>query len=186
MQLIQTQVIDNVLPQSYADELEQFVLESINFDWYFIPDIAHTKTPEFNTLKEEDKKPGFTHSLLMDNQESRFFNLFKIIPHLAIQKSIDPRYNYYYMKARAFFQLPSIGIQHNNIHIDAVTPHIVCLYYVNDSDGDTSLFDNDRKTVIQSITPKKNRVVLFDGSIPHSSGYPQKSKRCVINFNLIK
>lgn len=185
MNLIKTQIIDNVLPLSYANELEYITLKSINFDWYLIEDIAYTKTPEFDTLQQEDMKPGFTHSLLMDGQESRFWNLFKIIPHLALEKSLNEIPNFGYMKARAFLQMPCLDSEHNNIHTDAPSPHIVCLYYVNDSDGNTFLFDNDGKTVIESIQPKKNRIVLFDGRIKHCGSPPTKSKRAVINFNLI-
>jgi hypothetical protein len=180
------QIIDNVLPQSYANELEYLVLKSTNFDWYLIEDIAYTKTPEFDSLKEEDMRPGFTHSLLMDNHESKFFNMFKVIPHLAISKSTNPDFQFYYMKARAFLQMPTVNTNHNNIHTDAVTPHTVCLYYVNDSEGDTLLFDNEHKNVIESVSPKKNRAILFNGLIPHCSTPSEKTKRAVINFNLVR
>ena len=85
--MLNIHIIDNVLPNFYADELEYHILKSANFDWYLIEDIAYSKTPEFNNLEESNMKPGFTHSLLMDGKESSFFNLFKIIPHLAIEKS---------------------------------------------------------------------------------------------------
>lgn len=177
------QIIDDVLPQSYANEIESFVFQNLSFDWYMLEDITYTNTPQFAQLAEEDKTIGFTHSLLMEGQESRFFNIFKIIPHLATQKSGITN-SFQYLKARCFLQLPSDG-KHNNVHTDMPGPHLVCLYYINDSDGDTVLFDKDRKTVLQSVKPKKNRVVLFDGSIPHCSSSPTIGKRCVVNFNIM-
>lgn len=178
------QIIDDVLPQSYADEIQSFIFQTMNFDWYMLEDITYTNTPHFANLSEQDKTIGFTHSLLMEGQESRYFNLFKIIPHSAIQKSTITN-SFQYLKARCFLQLPSLEAKHNNVHVDMPGPHLVCLYYINDSDGDTLLFDKDYKTVIQSVTPKKNRAVLFDGSIPHCSSSPTIGKRCVVNFNIL-
>jgi hypothetical protein len=36
----------------------------------------------------------------------------------------------------------------------------------------------------QKIEPKKNRLVIFNGNIYHSSTPPKLTKRVVINFNL--
>lgn len=62
-------------------------------------------------------------------------------------------------------------------------PHLACLYYVNDTDGDTIFFNQDKTTIIKKVAPKKGRVVIFDGSICHSSSTPTKNVRSVINFN---
>ena len=63
-------------------------------------------------------------------------------------------------------------------------PHLAAIYYVNDSDGFTFLFDDDNN-IIEKIMPKKGSLLLFNGNKKHASGHPIKSlKRCVINFNL--
>ena len=88
------------------------------------------------------------------------------------------------LQARSFLQTPNNTTRkYNNKHVDTTIPHVVVLYYVNDSDGDTHLFNG--VDIIKTVTPKKNRVVIFDGSIYHSSGSPTTNKRCVINFNII-
>ena len=176
--VIETQVIDNVLPQSLADEIEK-TLFNTSFPWYLLEDITFSNTPHFNSLKPEEMNPGFMHYLLCENNESPYFNFLKIIPHLSLNRKFT------YNQSRCFLQLPSNKQQkQNNIHTDNHFPHIVCLYYVNDSDGDTVLFSEDRKTILKTISPKKNRVVIFDGSIPHASSKPTTNKRAVINYNL--
>ena len=69
-------------------------------------------------------------------------------------------------------------------HIDMKENHKVILFYLNDSDGDTYFYDKDHN-VIDSVTPKANRAVLFDGSILHSSSKPVEfARRIVLNINL--
>jgi hypothetical protein len=89
-------------------------------------------------------------------------------------------------------------------HIDLLFPHKTALLYLHDSDGDTDFYDfnfdyntklspydyflrNKSKAVLEeSITPKFNRFVWFDGCKYHSSTSPTTiDRRIVINFNYI-
>jgi Rps23 Pro-64 3,4-dihydroxylase Tpa1-like proline 4-hydroxylase len=64
------------------------------------------------------------------------------------------------------------------------------VYYCNDSDGDTFLFNEfydgknpDKLTIAQRVTPKKNRCVVFESNRMHASSSPIYSKdRRIINF----
>lgn len=70
-------------------------------------------------------------------------------------------------------------------HQDLTYPHYVLLYYINDSDGDTVFYENDGITEIKRITPKKGRVVFFDGLILHSASNPTTNPRMVFNYNFL-
>ena len=74
----------------------------------------------------------------------------------------------------------------SEIHVDCIDIEMDnLLYYVNDSDGDTILYEDDKKTVLTRVSPKKNRLLLFSGDIPHCSSSPTKNlKRVVININV--
>ena len=63
-------------------------------------------------------------------------------------------------------------------------PHIVCLYYVINSDGETILFKN--KKIHKKIKPKQGRLLIFDGNMVHTAYQPKKNIRCIINFNVEK
>jgi hypothetical protein len=92
------------------------------------------------------------------------------------------------------------------IHIDENSQHIVLLYYINDIDGDTCLFRNKRGItmdafyttqletergnyenveLITRISPKKGRVIIFDGSLLHSPGYSFTGNRFGVNYNIM-
>jgi hypothetical protein len=71
-------------------------------------------------------------------------------------------------------------------HTDHPSPHTVAIYYVNDSDGDTAFFDDDYN-IIKRVSPKRGRLVLFDGATEHAGQPPITSDlRCVINFVFLK
>ena len=56
-------------------------------------------------------------------------------------------------------------------------PHYSAVYYVNDSDGNTVIGD-------MKVAPRANRVVVFDGNIPHNGHSPcEHNNRIIINSN---
>ena len=166
-------VVDNALPDTLANEIEA-LLFSNNFPWFFMDDITYRNNPNV-----KDKTMAFSHLFYSNGAiNSDSFGMIKVIPNTLGETGNM-------LLARSFLQLPvSTTRLHNNIHIDYETPHTVCLYYVNDTDGDTFIFANDKKTITQRISPKKNRCVVFDGLTYHASSAPTKDKRAIINFDL--
>ena len=89
------------------------------------------------------------------------------------------------MEIRFGMYLPILNAPlHNNMHMDMSIPHTVALYYVNDSDGDTFFFDKD-KQIVDRVTPKKGRVVVFDGLTLHASSMPSKDYRISMNIGYV-
>jgi ectoine hydroxylase-related dioxygenase (phytanoyl-CoA dioxygenase family) len=66
---------------------------------------------------------------------------------------------------------------------------ISAVYYVNDSTGDTLIFDQrygqaGPLTVKTRVPPKKGRLVVFDGWLLHAGNTPRTNEpRININFN---
>jgi hypothetical protein len=81
---------------------------------------------------------------------------------------------------------------HQNPHVDSSSPHKVFLYYVNDSDGDTIMFNETYNgqqqplTIMDLITPEMGKAILFDGLTYHAPTSPKKTPfRIVINIDFI-
>lgn len=81
---------------------------------------------------------------------------------------------------------------HGMPHVDFTEikePLLSAIYYVNDSTGDTLIFDQTfgqkaPLTVKTRVTPKKGRLVVFDGGLLHAGNTPRtNAPRININFN---
>jgi len=87
---------------------------------------------------------------------------------------------------RMYLQLPmNIEHDHKEPHINLPgREHIVVLYYINDSDGTTAFYSNENQ-VYKEVEPKRNRLVIFDGSIRHSVGIPKHFPRAVLTYDVV-
>ena len=75
------------------------------------------------------------------------------------------------------------------------SPHTVCIYYVNDSDGYTYIFDkmfdqsNPDQTKFgeyKTVKPVKGRAVFFNGLHYHAGSSPIKDQsRIIINADFV-
>ena len=96
------------------------------------------------------------------------------------------------VQGRSFLQFPlnlnSSDDDTPHIDLDEGERHIVVLYYVVTSDGDTVIYnqrtESDVYTVKQKVTPKQGRVVIFDGGLYHTAQQALRQIRCIVNYNL--
>ena len=183
-------VFDDIIDKEYQNKIKD-LLFSNKFPWFFCNDVSINN----NNIQQ---RPGFQHYYLTDKEvNSKFHN--DIVP--IIVKSLEKasiKHNDM-LQGRSFFQLPlNISDRHivDTPHVDADVPHLAVLYYVNDSDGDTIIYENEFKgydniphnddlKIKQKITPKMGRVVVFNGKYWHTAEQPEHNNRCIINYNII-
>jgi hypothetical protein len=173
-------ILDNVIPEALVNDIENYLLSNI-FPWYYLSNIAAT---EYGT------SVGFNHyfydhinsNLCSDVPEYIWQQIpYIALEHLKVKEKLKP------IQARAFLHTPNSirKKEYDGIHVDSKNPHIVFLYYVNDSDGYTYIFGKEKDSKLtEKIMPQKGRLVIFDGSIYHSSSSPIENVRCIINYNL--
>jgi hypothetical protein len=187
-------IVDDFLPKSYQNYIEEQLLgPSIN--WHFMKDIAYDKE-SLDEFSLADTSPAFAHKFY-DNTIgilSPGFGLTLPIVHFAFDK-LNMSFNEV-LNSRSFMTIPLPHTDYDHPHVDMYYDHMVCLYYVADSDGDTVIYNekfpdfpvhaanSENLSVWKSITPKKGRAVIFNGSYYHRSTRPSKGARLVINFNV--
>jgi hypothetical protein len=184
-------VIDNLFTLEQQDNLKDLFLNSL-FPWYYKSTLSqNTKKTNFDSAVA----PGFGHVFYNDNGiVSEYFDAIASIPKVATTNT--PFVFNKLIYARTFLQMPlttTHGI--TNPHIDvAGLDHSVCIYYVDDADGETVIFDKTSQhdpvdftgmRILQTISPRKGRIVLFDGARYHANILPQRGPRCIINFDFI-
>jgi len=173
---------DNVICDQSQKNLENFFLDS-RFDWYLNTTTVPEKTFDKNHFIDT---PQFIHQFISDKKFlSPYLNY--IMKNLDWERTLDtlslPKY-IIRMKSNLLLSTKE-GV--NPPHLDFDLPHMVMIYYINDSDGPTVFFkkEKDKFVKINEVEPKRGRFLIFDGKTYHASTPPKKNNiRCVINFNL--
>lgn len=178
----------NLIPVDLVNKIEK-MMTSENFPWYYQETTVNDESDYFKNIKNKKFKINdtgqFTHIFLNSEKiNSPFFEeIFNILKIFSLKEKI----NLTLLRCKANLQIQKSKIfknKYNIPHIDIQEEHMVLIYYVNDSDGDTLLFDKNLK-IFKKIKPEKGKFLLFNGNILHASSFPVKNKkRIIINLDL--
>lgn len=199
-------LLDNVLPLQTQERFKSFV-SGENFEWN---DYNHIQTAGFyfkNFTFESDATTVPSDSLIKlcyynNFRESKIFDETIYWLGIAVldeyEKQTGDRVNQI-MRMKVNNQSKSVITGYderccNEIHVDNFEYHKTLIYYINDTDGDTFLFDKiytedqteyNLKT-IQRVTPKQGTAVCFNGRRFHAPSNPLfYNRRYILNINFI-
>lgn len=161
-------VVDEFIPLNEQEEIKEVFFES-KFPWYYTSDIT------FKNGKQQ--RPAMSHVFVRNGEVISVYADGAIRLGKIGCEQVGYKFNKV-INAKTFLQFPNKEIEPDDKHIDMKAKHLVVLYYVCDSDGDTAI----GKT---NITPKQGRAVIFDGYLYHTAYQPKENIRCVININVI-
>ena len=184
-------IIDDVVDIETQNLIENTIF-SAETQWTFGRTVFEHSDPKMQ-IQSKKHAMNFTKSLyrMDDNFLVDNIGLYaKPLDKLNITRLITSRIQLY---------LPIITDKlHGSPHVDGVRdfPFKAAVYYVNDSEGDTVFFKETTKQIspdkipndleiVQTISPKKGRLIVFNGDIYHASGKPKKDVKCIINYNFI-
>ena len=188
-------VIDDFIDEEYQEDIKDVLLgkeewDDLLFPWNYIDDV----TAAFED--DNQGRPGLSHVYVEYNDDktsdiiSDFHDLFIPLLELACDTLEIPSARI--IQGRSFLQFPlnlkSKEDDTPHIDLDEGERHIVVLYYVKDSYGDTIIYnertESDTYTIKQKVTPKQGRVVIFDGGQYHTAQQAVNTVRCIANYNL--
>ena len=199
-------VFDDVISLAYQDWLLKKV-DSPSFNWRRSDQAVNTSAKFFGdtrngfmntcpifvgnfnliTFEEESRENNFHHP---DGLLNCFFPLLLEFAEPLGVKSL---------KRMRINAIPAMG--NNDIrfpHVDYIRPNFWnVIYYFNDTDGDTVIYNErsnsvdqhdfllskDVWTIKQRVSPKKGRAVAFKGDLFHSASCPKNKSRLVLNIN---
>jgi len=194
-------IIDNFLDPDYYQLIVSHFLGDVdipNVQWNYERDMSGNKHSVIKkyTGKEEPvgiSYQGFSHPVWQANhQYSPYYRV--LLPMIEkIRRLLENTYCYRIM---AYMTLQTESKRNFGHHVDMPgTKHNSAIFYLNDSDGDTCLYneenplDNVEEVIPKSLTlaervqPKANRLLCFEGNYWHSSYSPVVSPRRII-FNM--
>lgn len=193
--LADIQIIDNLLPESYATELSNLFTDQ-NFPWYYTPNTSYIDEISNNKFIENDSSlkdtDAFIHGFMIQGRKtSPYFESVRPVLYFLEQKTGISITTLLRIRGVMVHKNSGFGNYINIPHVDLSYPHNTLIYYVNDSDGDTVIFnekytgepDYNKKTIRQTVSPKRNRAVLFNGLQYHTGSVPKNDHRFLINFN---
>jgi len=181
-------IFDNIFPSALTNTIEEVVFNSLSYQGI---DLSPNWKVNSNLSNSNSKDMGLNYLVWDKNNYSYDNTFFYLNPLYYFTNKLNLIITQIIM-TRMYLQFPS-NQANAEIHTDnnienkgkiMPDPNVgILLYYVNDSEGDTILYKNDRKTEVLKVTPKKGRCVFFSNLIPHKAGIPKKSPRAVINYN---
>jgi hypothetical protein len=185
-------IIDDAVPVEVQDRIEKLFLSN-HINWTFNPSSLYVSgklmglRDDFPQTENTFDTPMFTHISGFINQKMSdslvdVFPVVQSIPHDMTTL----------IRVKTNITLPTIngGDLHNPVHIDygSKEDYLSAIYYINDSDGDTFIFNEKNGhqgelTLKQRVSPKRGRLVVFNGNYLHAGGIPTKGPRLVMNIN---
>ncbi len=188
------EIYDDLLPKKLIDEI-LFITTSSSFPWYKASNsfyaVSEKTAEKYKNNSFVVNTPQLAHQFFSENGNPSN-SIWQDIPVVLVEnffkfynlKSVE------ILRAKANLMLKTnIDTKyHNPPHIDTAQSHDVLLYYVNDSDGDTIIFDSYLgNKIVKKISPKKGRFLYFSGEQYHASSPPvEHDSRIVVNINLSK
>lgn len=184
-------VIDQAVPKVIQDMIENIAVgDKITWLRHSGATYNDAQSKIFPATPNAVDAPQFTH--LIHDQKQPVSQLFSVI--LPVLTAIP-----YTIKQIIRIKM-NLGIpvatdnpdSHGMPHVDFTEikePLLSAIYYVNNSTGDTLIFDQrfghkGPLSVKMRIAPKKGRLAVFDGALLHAGNTPRTSvPRININFN---
>jgi hypothetical protein len=187
----------NAVPRTLFEKAKKQI-EGEEFPWFYTCNTAYSnKDPEFNNLYNG----SFGHVAMTDGRKNSVVADTLEDCLLTILDSLDKKVEKIHRIRVGFIPV----CPHTNVnppHVDVAYHHSVGLLYLNDSDGDTVIYNErynpydtldtisyfntklkKQVTELTRLTPEENKFIMFDGMHYHSSSAPVLTKRRIaVNF----
>jgi hypothetical protein len=187
--------IENIVIDSVKERMKRIFLRD-EFEWYYNQSTVRIIPENRSALIDDNTKESiqFTHKLYTDGRfESEYIEYIQKIMRALEEKEGIVCTTLLRAKCNLVPQDSSFGVdQYHPPHVDLKEANnytYTLIYYVNDSDGDTFIFNEnygdefENVTIAHRQTPKEGCALLFKSNTYHAGSSPvNNSSRVVINI----
>jgi len=151
-----------------------------DFPWFRAVDVKSPdeKVKDINFIQTTQ----FYHTLINDGKVNTDIDFNPLIRDILKTLNVS---KVKILRAKLNLLLNNNKITKNSFNVPHIDTNKKCssiICYLNDSDGDTFIFD-EKFNVIERITPKKSKIILFDSNTWHASQNPiNNNERMVLNL----
>jgi hypothetical protein len=162
-----------------------------DFDWYFGFTADKTVSNDTYSVKADSntyEQFQLVHWFIVNGKwtPTKFSSVIKLIFSRVARRLGNTALKVERVKANLQTRTLSQG-RYNTPHTDSPVPgYFVAIYYVDNSDGGTTIFSNTEPPFVveRCVESKAGRVLVMDGKYFHAGCHPRESDyRMVINFN---
>lgn len=169
-------VLDDILPKRLVDDIEKELL-SPNTPYFY-----NERTISRDLDLDEIDNPQWTHLAFTRDPDlipetplwkSLSIPLYFVEKHLGKKvKSVE--------RVKVNFMTKCHNMQsHHPWHVDVpATGYTSMIYYANDAQGDTKFMEG----TVNSVEPKRGRIVIFPSNLLHCGSPTTSDKRLVVNY----
>ena len=185
------EIIDNLLPKYYLEDLQDSLLNPKQAVWQLktnltdVEGVSDLGSYGLNLVLYQVLKDIGNVSVICNGYSGALSKALVCIVGEKIEELINN--TVVPLRCRADLTFYNSDVYCHPIHTDMEDwEHISAIFYVDNSDGNTLIYDYDGKTLLKEIEPVKNRLVIFDGLLPHTGHSPSKhNTRLLINMNFL-
>lgn len=189
-------IIEDILPVNEFNEFYSYVM-STDFPWTYGRK-ANINTDDENPFLVGWQNVAFNHGKWLYDPHRIIENTVKRVLEKAGEK-IDKL-----LRVRLILNTIADQPYPNGAHTDDVQPHKTALLYLNDSDGETIIYNEKydlnynftsaayftnvikEGSILGTVDARANRLCIFDGLHYHTGTIPTKTaRRVVLNINYI-
>jgi hypothetical protein len=176
-------IIKNLLPKKTIEQIQKITL-SDKFSWTW-----HDKNTRFapNNCCVFQFVHVLHHEVFESNSE--YFDLIAlpVVEELKKQTKYNIK-NVHRAKVNLITKMEAttlqlLAMEHDDVSYETKGNYISAIFYINDSDGDTCIFDTNHN-IEEQTSPISNSVIIFDSRKIHRGTPPKKNNRRVV-LNLV-
>lgn len=181
------QIFDDLFPESLVNDIEA-TLTNFKFDWHYTDASSGGTVPFYRDPLSKDC-PQMVHMFYRYGWESQYSEVVKPLLEIVEKETETTIKSIYRIKANLTIPDGTSNKHYNTPHRDHESKEFLSMvYYVQDTDGDTVLFDKHDITdetldIVARVTPSRGRCVIFPSRQYHSSSNPiMFESRIILNF----